>query len=74
MWRLRPLFMMRKMFFSKGRAASNSSTKDFPEEQHSHRCPISNSPWRSVSFSGLVRKTTTPLHSAVHIEWESKDR
>jgi hypothetical protein len=35
MWRITPLFMLRKMFFSKGRAVSNSSTKDFPEKQHS---------------------------------------
>jgi hypothetical protein len=39
MWRRTPLFMLRKMFFSKGRAVSNSSTKDFPEE---HFGPMSD--------------------------------
>ena len=35
MWRITPLFFLRKMSLSKGRAVSNSSTKDPPEEQHS---------------------------------------
>jgi hypothetical protein len=35
MWRITPLFILRKMSLSKGRGASNSSTKDSPEEQHS---------------------------------------
>jgi hypothetical protein len=35
MWRITPLFILRKMSLSKGRATSNSSTKKPPEEQHS---------------------------------------
>jgi hypothetical protein len=35
MWRITPLFILRKMSLSKGRATSNSSTKNPPEEQHS---------------------------------------
>jgi hypothetical protein len=34
MWRLTPLVMLRKMSFSKGRGASNSSTKDSLRGQH----------------------------------------
>jgi hypothetical protein len=34
MWRRTPLFMLRKMFFSKGRAVSNSSTQDSAEERY----------------------------------------
>jgi hypothetical protein len=35
MWRIMPLFFLRKMSLSKGRAVSNNSIKDPPEAQHS---------------------------------------
>ena len=68
MWRLTPLFMLRKMFFSKGREVSNSSTKDSPEEQHFG--PMSDQQLAVAirQFQRSRSKMPSPLQSAIRTE------